>query len=227
MANLVLTRGDSGVIAPGFQLPASATVGSALGLTGVALAVTFMVALHALGAAHISTISATLSDTVFTPGVGWMFSAGVLSMALAGAGALITLRASGLARGSLPEFAVTLASIGLLLVALFPTDPVGATSLSAEIHRDAAAVAMICLPLAALRVAAALAAVPELNRSARVLRRSALLTGAVLIVVGYSQLAPGSLEHARGLLQRIMLLCEALMLAQLVYLPARYARWVH
>lgn len=217
MANLVLAP------APDLRatLPPAVTVDRALGAVGAAGALGFMTLLHVLAGEHIAPVTSTLSNAVFAPGVGWMFTAGVLSMALAGLGAVVSLRASGLRAGWLATLAVSLTAAGLLVVAVFPTDPVGAGSLSAQIHRYAAAVVMVAVPVAALRVASV---VPRFEPGRRLLQAASLTTSAVVLVTGVAIFLPGVFDPARGLIQRFLLLSELMVLALLVYLPARAAR---
>jgi hypothetical protein len=215
MANLVLAQRTPVIRA----VPSTAALGSAVGFVGAAGALGFMLLLHVLAGDRIEPVTATLSNAVFAPEVGWMFPAGVLSMALAGVGALLSLRASSLRPGWLATLAVSLTALGLVLVALFPTDPVGASSLSAQVHRYAAAVVMVAVPVAALCVAAAL---PRGAR--RTLQLAAGVTLAVVLVTGVAIFLPGVFDPARGLIQRFLLLSELLVLALLVHLPARHAR---
>jgi hypothetical protein len=215
MANLVLAQRTPVIRA----VPSTVSLGSAVGFVGAAGALGFMLLLHVLAGDRIEPVTATLSNAVFAPEVGWMFPAGVLSMALAGVGALLSLRASSLRPGWLATLAVSLTALGLVLVALFPTDPVGASSLSAQVHRYAAAVVMVAVPVAALSVAAAL---PRGAR--RTLQLAAGVTLAVVLVTGVAIFLPGVFDPARGLIQRFLLLSELLVLALLVHLPARHAR---
>lgn len=212
MANLVLAPP---AVLPR-TLPSGLSTGRLLGTVGAVGALGFMLLLHLFAGASIEPVTSTLSNAVFAPHVGWMFPAGVLSMAVAGVGAVLCLRASGLNPGWLATLAVWLTASGLVLVALFPTDPVGAGSLSAQIHRYAAAVVMVAVPVAALRVACVL---PSAAR--RALRAVALLTIAVVLVTGVAIFLPGVFDPARGLIQRFLLLSELLVLALLVHLPAR------
>lgn len=170
-----------------------------------------MTLLHVFAGGSIAPMTSTLSNAVFAPGVGWMFPAGVLSMALAAAGAWHSLRA----HGSLGRFAVAMASAGLVVVALFPTDPVGAGSLSAQIHRYAAAVVMVAVPIAAFAVARGL------GDGRRVLLAVASATAVVVVVTGVAIFLPGVFDPARGLIQRALLLGELVLIALLVHLPNR------
>lgn len=216
MANLALGPARPLIRTARPALPGAASMGQILGTIGSAGALGFMLLLHLFAGGQIQPMTSTLSNAVFAPGVGWMFPAGVLSMALAGLGALLSLRASGLRPGWLATLAVSLTASGMLLVALFPTDPVGAGSLSAQIHRYAAAVAMVAVPVAALRVASVL---PQAGR--RMLQAAAAMTLAVVLITGVAIFLPGMFEPARGLIQRFLLLSELVVLALLVYLPAR------
>lgn len=215
MANLVLVQPRTARVA----LPARTAFASVVGTVGAVGAVGFMTLLHVVAADDIAPVTATLSNAVFAPGVGWMFPAGVLSMALAAVAALVSLRGCGLRIGWLAKLAVQLTALGLVLVALFPTDPVGAGSLSAQVHRYAAAVVMVAVPVAALRVAAALP-----GRGRRGLQFAAAGTLTLVLITGVAIFLPGVFDPARGLIQRGLLLSELLVLALLVHLPARNGR---
>jgi Protein of unknown function (DUF998) len=223
MTNLVLAQPSPSVRAARVAWPNAASIGWAMGLVGVVGAVGFMATLHLIAGARIEPMTSTMSMAAFAPHVGWMFPAGVLSMALVSLGALVSLRSGPLRAGWFASFAVSVAALGIVLVALFPTDIVGAGSLSAQIHRYAAAVVMFAVPVAALVVAAALRGRPELTAWRRVLLAGAAATIGVVIVTGVAIFLPSFFEPARGLIQRSLLLCELVLLALLVYLPRRAA----
>jgi hypothetical protein len=196
-------------------------VGRFLGLTGVAGAFAFMLLLHLFAGSAIQPVTETLSNAVFAPQVGWMFPAGVLSMAVGGVGVITTLRASGLPIGRVAMLGAWLTALGLFLVALFPTDPIGHASLSAQIHRYAAAVALVAVPVVALLVAAVL---PRGQRGRRMLQAAAMVTGAIVLLTGVAIFLPGTFDPVRGVIQRVQLISELLVLALLIQLSVRCAQ---
>ncbi|MGW5053448.1 DUF998 domain-containing protein [Actinokineospora sp. NPDC004072] len=191
------------------------TRGLALGFVGLALSAVFMVGVHVVGSGQINPVDSTLSTLVFVDGYGWMFGASVLAMAMAAVGLLSVVRPHPLLRTSLG-----LAALSCLLVAVFPTNESGPLTASAEIHRYAAGVAFVCVPIAALLVALRLA--PSSAR--RWLVRSAAGTAVLLLVflVSHFGLVPTELQEMRGLFQRMMFLLQLAILAQLlrVHQPA-------
>jgi hypothetical protein len=108
-----------------------------------------------------------------------------------------------------------------VLTALFPTDPIGAASLSAQIHRYAAGVVFCCVPIAAALLGFRLADAGQAPRYRNWLWCSALATGAVVLIFLVSHLggAPAPLAESVGVLQRVMFGCVIVLLAQLLYLP--------
>src|SRR5690606_11733633 len=88
---------------PRLSWPHPLAVGRFLGLTGVAGAFAFMLLLHLFAGSAIQPVTETLSTAVFAPQVGWMFRAGVLSMAVGGVGVITTRRASGLPIGRVAD----------------------------------------------------------------------------------------------------------------------------
>ncbi|MFO7192195.1 MULTISPECIES: DUF998 domain-containing protein [Thermocrispum] len=197
--------------------PHPLAVGRLLGMTGVIVAFVFMLLLHLLAGAAIQPVTETLSGAVFAPGVGWMFPAGVTSMAVAGLGVAVVLHGSGLPVGRVAMVGAWLTTVGLVLVTLFPTDRVGAGSISAQIHRYAAAVALLAVPVVALLVARLL------GHGKRMLQAAAWFVVVVLVLTGVAIFLPGVFDPVRGVIQRVLLVGELVVLAQLIHLTVRAA----
>lgn len=183
-----------------------------------------MTVLNVVASGQVDPVSSTMSNYVFVDGYGWLFPAAVLGMAAGGFAVLLSLARSVLGSGTLLRVAMLLASVCCLLVALFPTNRTGPLTISAEIHRYAAGVAFCCVPIAALLLAARLdAEFPPSQQGVR-LRRSALASTLILAVFLTSHLGlmPESMQHLRGLFQRIQFAVQLLTLTQLLHatLPA-------
>ncbi|MGH3450278.1 MAG: DUF998 domain-containing protein [Haloechinothrix sp.] len=205
-------------------IAARSPAGAVLGLIGLGLSVVLMSSLHIVASGQVNPISTTLSDYVYARGAEWMFGASVVCMAIGGAGAFAGLTRAHLLPGMPARVVLVTALVGLLLVALFPTDRgVAVVSLSAQIHRYSAAVVFVCVPIVGLLVAAHADRWTHLAACGRWLRRSAFVTAAVLAVVLITSLRvmPDAVLEMRGLVQRVMFLLEVSVLAQLVYLPVR------
>lgn len=193
-------------------------MGVALGFTGLALSAAFMAGLHVVASGRINPLESPLSGYVFVDGYGWMFGASVVGMAVGGLGVLISLRGTALPSRGLPRLALVLAAVCCLLVALFPTNKAGPLTLSAEIHRYAAGVAFVCVPIAALLVAAHLSGS---GGPSRWLRRTALGTALLLamFLTSHFGVLPEEVRQLSGLFQRIMFALQLATIAQLLRVP--------
>lgn len=151
-------------------------MGMVLGYALVAVSATAMFALHLVGG--LDPLTATISQYFYAPD-GWLLPLSLTSIAVGSA--VLAVRLDRLGRlDRRAALLVGLWSACLLLVAGFPTDPLGAPlSLSGNIHRYAAFVAFASLPVAGLRVARA-----TRSRLVRVLCAVAL-GSLVLVVVPY------------------------------------------
>ncbi|MFC4853160.1 DUF998 domain-containing protein [Actinophytocola glycyrrhizae] len=223
MANLALTSRSLPARGVVLTAPRPAPVGVFLGVAGLVFAALLMGGLNIVAADRMSPLNTTMSDYVFVPGAGWMFPAALLAMCVAGVGVAVGLAARGLLHGVLPKLALSLAMLGLLLAAVFPTD-LGAVSvtLSAQIHRYAAGVVFFCVPITAVLIAR------------RLERRRALYVGAAVATVLLTLFLtchlgpmPDALGELSGLLQRLLFVAELVVLGQLVRVvfqpPVEYA----
>ncbi|MGX7827970.1 DUF998 domain-containing protein [Actinokineospora sp. 24-640] len=194
-------------------------MGVALGFTGLVLSAVFMAGLHLVASGQINPIESPLSGYVFVDGYGWMFGASVVGMAVGGVGVLIGLWGTAVPSRGLPRLALGLAAVCCLLVALFPTNKTGPLTLSAEIHRYAAGVAFVCVPIAALLVAAHLSGSGGVSRW---LRRTAFGTALLLVVflTSHFGVLPEEVQRMSGLFQRIMFALQLVTIAQLLRVPA-------
>lgn len=183
-----------------------------------------MICLHVIAAGKTNPMNMTLSNYVFTEGAEWMFGISLTCMAVGGIGALLSLSVRTLSRGRTIQAALWLSISGLLVAAAFPTDPGVALSLSAEIHRIAAGVVFCCVPLAALLIAARSARHPHLAGTRKWIRVTAAISVVILGLFLFSPLAvmPDVVTDLRGGFQRLLLVAELALLAQLTYLPARH-----
>lgn len=131
---------------------ASAATPALLTLSGLTLAGAFltMIYLQSVSVPDLSPVSTTVSDLIFVDGVGWLFGVSVVLLAVASIALTVALARTRLPGGALITAILSLWSLGLIVAAVFPTDPVGmaTVSLVGEIHRYAGATMYVSLPLA-------------------------------------------------------------------------------
>jgi hypothetical membrane protein len=219
MANLALTQTRMPVRGVVFATSRPAPVGVFLGVVGLVFAALFMGGLNLVAAGRMNPLDTTMSDYVFVEHVGWMFPAALLAMCVAGTGVAFGLSAHGLLRGVLPKLTLGLAMLGLVLAAAFPTDLGDASvTVSAQIHRYAAGVVFVCMPIAALLVAR------------RVERRKSLYAGVIvtsvllmLFLTCHLGPMPAAVGELSGLIQRALFVAELVVLAQLIRVVHRTA----
>ncbi|HEX5407511.1 MAG TPA: DUF998 domain-containing protein [Pseudonocardiaceae bacterium] len=182
----------------------------------IAVAVLAMVALHLLGAGRLNPATTTVSDYVSLPGGALLLAIAVLAVALATAAVPV-----GLLRAGLPGkvcWPFGLGCAGLVATIAFPTNALGtAESPATVLHRYAAGVFFVSLPVAALMV---LRQLP--NRLVRLGTAVSVVAG-VLFLVSHIPLLlpdwPGAHEIAdvlpRGLAERALLTVDIALLGTL------------
>ncbi|MEU4330553.1 DUF998 domain-containing protein [Nonomuraea dietziae] len=169
-----------------------------------------LVCAAALTYAHLALPQQTLlSDYALVPGGVAPVMVGMLALA-AGCVFLaygLTVREPG--RTAATRLLLIAAAGGLMLSALFPTDPGPATSLSGEVHRWAAAVVFTSLPVAGWTLVRGRAPLPRWN-----LVRSLVVTAVVALAV-YLAAHPAALtspfiggEAYYGLLERAVVVAD-------------------
>jgi hypothetical protein len=203
---------------------ASATRGATLlGFAGLGLSIALIVCLHVLASGQVDPFDETISDYVFSS-EGWMLGVSALSLAVGGLGALIGLAGIGMVRSRAMRIAFSLLLLGLVLVAVFPTDRVGVVSLSAFVHRYSAGLVFFCLPIAGLLAATALTEQHRLSRYATTLRRTvwAAWVSLAVFLSSHLSLMPEFTRETLGISERVLFALELAVLAQLIYLPVRY-----
>lgn len=195
-----------------------------LGLSGIVLSALFMLQLTIRSWDRMSVLNTTMSDYVFVPGIGWMFEAAVLCMAVAGIGAMAGLAAIRLLAGGLLPVALGLAVLGSLLAAVFRTDLGESLSTPAQIHRYAAGVVFFCVPIATYLVARRLTGVGYLAGYRKWLYTNMIVTSVVLtlFMTSHFGVMPELLQELNGLFQRMLFVLELTLLAQIVLLPLRF-----
>jgi Protein of unknown function (DUF998) len=120
---------------------------------GVAVAVVAMAVLHVLGVGRLDPATTTVSDYVSLPGGAVLLSAAVLAVALAAALVPVALARAGLRDPAPPTALFALGCAGLVGSVVFPTNAVGTPGdLDTVLHRYAAGLFFVALPLAALAV---------------------------------------------------------------------------
>ncbi|CAN5377223.1 hypothetical protein BH24ACT9_BH24ACT9_15810 [soil metagenome] len=122
-----------------------------LGAAAAALSGAFltMIYLHAISVGELSPMSTTVSDLIFVDGMGWLFAVSTGLLALASLAVPRALARTGLPGGRLITDVLGLWCLGLIVAAVFPTDPIGdPLTLVGEIHRYAGATMYVSLPVA-------------------------------------------------------------------------------
>lgn len=194
-----------------------------LGFGGLGLSIALIVGLHVVAGGQIDPFTETISDYVFSS-EGWMVGASAVSLAVGGVGALIGLAGIDMLRSRLMRVVFSLLLLGLVLVAVFPTDRVGVVSMSAFVHRYSAGLVFFCLPIAGLLVATALTKQHRLSRYVTTLRRSvaAAWVCLALFLSAHLSFMPEFSRQTLGISERVLFALELAVLAQLIYLPVRY-----
>lgn len=206
----------------GAALPSRIAVGL-IGASFAALAV-----LQAIALPVLDPIQGTISDMFYAPGGGWLFPA---MGALCVAGSAILAAALARLDARKAAAAVGIWCLALAVAAVVPTDPPGAAamSLAAEIHRDAAAVMFIAMPLAGLLVARmrfdAGSRVVALQRKLRRASIASALFGMTQVVAGIPSFFPHSaiaawpavvtMYQVRGLAERALFVALILVVARI------------
>jgi hypothetical protein len=201
----------------------TALVRVVFGALGVA--VLAMVVLHVLGAGRLDPATTTVSDYVSLPGGAPLLAVAVLGVALATAALPI-----GLLRAGLPPtlcWPFGLGCAGLVATVAFPTNAVGtAESPATVLHRYAAGIFFVSLPIAAMTV------LRHLPHRALRLGTAASVVAGMLFLLSHLPLLfpswPGAPEIAavlpRGLAERALLAIDIALLATLVCSTRRAVR---
>lgn len=203
------------------SLTTTPAVPALLGLSAAALAAAFfaIVYLHSVSVAELSPMSTTVSDLVFVHGIGWLFTVSTALLGIASVALTVALARTRLPGGRLITVVLGLWSLGLIVAAAFPTDPIGVEHLSAvgQIHRYAGATMYVALPVAGWLVLLRSRAVASWDYSRRAVRNlslAAAVIGVLFLLSSAPSLFPGTpladlLEGhlVHGLVERVLILC--------------------
>ena len=185
-----------------------------LSIAGIVIAVAATVAGHVDPGPGYDPVRLTLSDfSRAAHGVG--IEAAMVALGASSLILLVALLAAAAPIGSAPGVLLLGWAGGLYTAAVVPTDPLTATTMSTSgyIHRYSAAVAFVCLPVAALLLARRLRADRRWAEAARGLRGLALLVGAGLLGLVYLAFPGG--RTMLGLAERVTTALEVVLLALL------------
>ncbi|MFE3450743.1 DUF998 domain-containing protein [Nonomuraea sp. NPDC059194] len=179
----------------------------------VAPLVAALLCLAALAYAHLALPPQPLvSDYALVPGGMPLVVAGMLALACGCVFLAYGLAVREPARTAAARILLIAAAAGLMLSAVFPTDPGMAKSLSGEVHRWASAVVFTSLPVAGWTLARGRAALPRWN-----LVRALTVTSVVVLAV-YLAAHPASLtspfisgEVYYGLMERAVIVAEVVL----------------
>ncbi|MFJ8580086.1 DUF998 domain-containing protein [Micromonospora sp. NPDC093277] len=177
-----------------------------LGLATTALALLLFALLHVL-VNRLSPVADTISDYALAPD-GWIFDTAVLVLAAGSVcllGPLLWRRQAAV----LPATACYAAwCLGLVILTVFPRDPVGApNTMTGEIHKWASVIALLGLPLGAL-----LTARRRCGPGARVVAVTATVCLVTLVPFVSAYLASSPLRPYLGLIERAVALGEVALL---------------
>lgn len=226
MASIPITRGGRPAHGSAEAERTDTVSAAVLGGAGLALSAAFMVGLHWSAPARLSLLSSPMSDYALADGVGWMFGVSVVGIAAGGFGATLALARAGLLSTALLRLAMGLTVISALVTAAFPTDEALPLSLTGQIHRYGAITMLCCVPIAGMLVAVAL---PAIARRRAWLQASSSTAACLMVLFLLSHLAtmPAEFGDLRGLLQRLTVMAELVVLAQLCVVSVREASEGH
>lgn len=220
MASIPIAPGGRPVHGSGEAERTHTASAAVLGGAGLVLSAAFMVGLHWSAPAQLSLMSSPMSDYALADGVGWMFGVSVVGIAAGGFGATLGLARAGLLSTALLRLAMGLTVVSALVTAVFPTDEALPLSLTGQVHRYGAITMLCCVPIAGMLVAAAL---PATTRRRAWLQASSSAAACLLVLFLLSHLStmPAEFGDLRGLLQRLTVMAELLILAQLCVASVR------
>lgn len=190
-------------------------------LGGVAVAATAMVVLHVLGAGRLDPARTTVSDYVSLPGGATLLAVAVLALALAAALVPVALARAGLRDPAPPAALFGIGCLGLVGSVVFPTNALGTPgNVDTVLHRCAAGLFFVALPLAALAVWR------RLDGPAGALGwliAASVATSGVFLVSHVPLTLPGAPGHTlvpdllpRGIAERVTLGADLVLLCSLV-----------
>ncbi|MFI0422015.1 DUF998 domain-containing protein [Spongiactinospora sp. 9N601] len=171
---------------------------------GPVLALVAMVYTHLTPSVGVSPLTGLISDYALNDATRGTVLAGTLLLAMSCLWATYGLAQTAPARSAATRVLLTFAALGLLLSAIFPTDPTpGVSSMAGEIHRWSSAVVFTGVPCAAWMLARGVARLRHLRVAA--IWCTALLAAFLAAHPGsfVSDLINGPAYY--GLLQRVLL----------------------
>ncbi|MFD2762626.1 DUF998 domain-containing protein [Micromonospora eburnea] len=181
-------------------------LGRVLGLAAAALAMVLFALLHVL-VRRLSPVADTISDYALAPD-GWIFDTAVLVLAAGSVcllGPLLWRRQT-----AVPPATACYAGwcLGLVILTVFPRDPVGApNTMTGEIHKWASVIALLGLPLGAL-----LTARRRCGPGVRVVAGTATFCLVALVPFVSAYLTSSPLKAYLGLIERAVALGEVVLL---------------
>ncbi|MGW4476337.1 DUF998 domain-containing protein [Nonomuraea sp. NPDC004354] len=179
----------------------------------VAPLVAAVVCLAALAHAHLALPAQPLvSDYALVPGGMPLVVVGMTALASGCLFLAYGLAVNDPARTAATRLLMIAAAAGLMLSAVFPTDPGAAKSLSGELHRWASAVVFTSLPVAGWSLARGRAALPRWNL-VRSLAVTSVITLAVYLAAHPATLTSPLIGGAAyyGLMERALIVAEIVL----------------
>ena len=194
---------------------AVARVLASVSIAGLATAVVATVVGHiGLGPGY-DPLKLTVSDYALS-NRGMTIEIAMVALAFGAVALLAGLRAAGARVRGLPTVLISIWSVGLLIAAIIPTDPIGATTMStaAYVHRYASVTAFVALPIAAAVLAARFGALgPTWSRLVSTIRRLCVACAFGVALLWYVAFPGG--RAMMGLVERGLIGVEIIILAVL------------
>ncbi|HEX8006698.1 MAG TPA: DUF998 domain-containing protein [Trebonia sp.] len=183
-----------------------------LAVAGPSVALVAMLALHLVFPGQVDPLNGLLSDYALGEATGALFLLGMLALAAGACAAAYQLAAVDPVRSAAARVLLVMASAGLVLSAMFPTDPEPlVNSMSGEIHRWSTALVFTAIPGAGWILAR------QSRQPLPVVR--ALALGSVAVLAAYLLSHPGSPVAELiggpgfyGLLERLLVVLEIVLL---------------
>ncbi|WP_223199262.1 DUF998 domain-containing protein [Solihabitans fulvus] len=142
-----------------------------------------MIYLHLASIGRLSPVSHTISDYIFLTHGGELLALSAVSLAVGSAALLRVILAVGVPRGGPVQVLFSVWCLGLLLAAVFPTDPLGSeTSLPGAVHRYAGLAMFVSLPLAGFLLSVRFRESLAWSGAAIVVRRLSMVSAAVSVL---------------------------------------------
>lgn len=183
--------------APGWLLTHRPPITLAIALVGLLASIVPIGLAQIQAVSELSMLSTTISDLVAAPDGPWLFALGSISLAIGSAAVAVAAWTNRVPGRTAFVILVSLWCAGLVVGAIFPTDPVGVTQLSetAMVHRICGIVMFSSLPVAGFVIARATHRNRQWARHSATIRSTSIASGILAILFLIANL-PELLPHS-------------------------------